>query len=234
MTHTFHEFPNSAGLDEYLASTIAHILEETVATRGHANLAVSGGRTPKEMFLKLSERNISWHNVNVVLVDERLTETESADSNEAMLRTCLLQNRASQASYYSIRPSAEVSNQSLSNISSNLLAAQAFPFDVLTLGMGEDGHTASLFPCANEIYQAMALDNPALLMRISPTTAPYDRISFTLQALLQSRHIFLHTLGLTKKQIIANALREDNVFEMPVRAFLNHPNINLEVCWAPR
>ncbi len=234
MTATIHEFPASGAIDDYLSSTIAHALEQAIITKGHANLAVSGGRTPREMLIKLAAHKLPWQQVNVVLVDERWTDIQSSDSNEHMLRDTLLQGPAADARYHSIRPEGEPNADSLADVSIRLLQADAFPFDVLTLGLGEDGHTASLFPCADEIYQAMSMDNPALLMRIRPTTAPYDRISFTLQALLQSRKVFLHATGQTKKQVIARALEGDNTLEMPVRAFLHHPSLDLEVCWAAR
>src|SRR5690606_10801527 len=120
-----------------------------------------------------------------------------------------------------------LNDDKLLRVEKKLLDAKAFPFDVLTLGMGDDGHTASLFPCAGEIYEAMAAANHRLLMKISPATAPYDRISFTLPALLQSREVFLHLTGPAKLEILKKASAGVNAIEMPVRAFIQHAALNL-------
>ncbi|MDT8399628.1 MAG: 6-phosphogluconolactonase [Pseudomonadales bacterium] len=234
MTQALHEFINSDLLNERLATEVAALLEAAIAARGFANLAVSGGKTPRNLYRILAKKNLAWSQVNLLLVDERWVANDSADSNEHMLRECLLQDAARAAHYISIRPGQELSAASLRDIENTLMNAQALPFDVLLLGMGDDGHIASLFPCADEIYPAMAADNPALLMKISPQTVPYDRISFTLKVLLQSRKTFLLLLGAGKRQILKQALAGDNIMQMPVRALLGARDLDLDIYWAPR
>lgn len=228
------EFATPAALDERLASEICSQLHEQIQIKGHANLAVSGGRTPVNLFQLLSGKDIDWSRVNVTLADERWTKTSSKDSNERILRDTLLQDKAASAHFIPLKQEGEPDRETLAEVERQLREASAFPFDVLTLGMGEDGHTASLFPSADEIYQAMDPDNPDLLCGIVPKTAPYDRVSFTLAALLQSRKIYLHLVGAAKLEVLARAEAGDNVMEMPVRAFLQHPDLDLDIYWAPR
>ena len=98
--------------------------------------------------------------------------------------------------------------------------------------MGEDGHTASLFPCSEQITVALALDNSDALMKVVPTTAPNDRITFTYAHLAQSKNIILHVCGEGKKVVLEKALASNNQKEMPIRAFLQNPDINTHVYWA--
>src|SRR5690554_3056422 len=93
-TKKFHEFPNPAALDDRLASEITNLLVEAIQERGHANLGVSGGRTPTGLFAMLRERAIDWRRVNICLVDERWVKTSSRDSNERTLRETLLVGEA--------------------------------------------------------------------------------------------------------------------------------------------
>lgn len=228
------EFTSPAALDERLASAISSLLMHEIQAKGHANLAVSGGRTPVGMFKLLCEKELDWSRVNLTLADERWVKTSSRDSNEKMLRETLLQSHAAAARFIPLKQGAELERGLLDDIERQLKEASAFPFDVLTLGMGEDGHTASLFPSADEIYEAMAPENPHLLTRIVPRTAPYDRVTFTLAALLQSRKVFLHLLGSSKLEVLGRAEEGDNPMEMPIRAFLQQPELDMEIYWAPK
>ena len=106
------------------------------------------------------------------------------------------------------------------------------PLDVLILGMGEDGHTASLFPCSDQIKQALSVDNTNSLMKVVPKTAPHERITFTFASLSQSKATFLHLAGAAKKDVLTKALAGNDVFEMPIRAFLQHSAINTQVYFA--
>ena len=115
----------------------------------------------------------------------------------------------------------------------NVAAANTIlPLDVLILGMGEDGHTASLFPCSAQIKQGLDINNENALMKVEPTTAPHQRITFSFASLSKSKNTFLHLCGESKKQVLDKALNGDDIFEMPIRKFLHTDNINTQVYWA--
>lgn len=222
-------------MNDRLASIISGLLQEEINRKGFANFAVSAGRTPMGLLNLLADKEVDWAKVNLTLADERWVKTSSRDSNEKELRETLLQGKAGAARFFPLRgESQDLDRRHLAGVEKTLLEAGAFPFDILTLGLGEDGHTASLFPCADEIYEAMDPGNPDLLARISPRTAPYDRITFTRAALQHSGKIFLHIIGATKLEVLKKAEDGDNPMEMPVRAFLKHPSLDLEIYWAPR
>jgi 6-phosphogluconolactonase len=104
------------------------------------------------------------------------------------------------------------------------------PFDVLILGMGEDGHTASLFPCSKELQAGLDLNSGKKYIAVQPTTAPHQRMSLTLPALLASSHIFLHLTGSAKQAVVAQALASTET-QMPIKAVLDRANVQL--MWAP-
>jgi 6-phosphogluconolactonase len=98
--------------------------------------------------------------------------------------------------------------------------------------MGEDGHTASLFPCSKQIEQGLDITNGNSLMKVEPSTAPHQRITFSFSALKQSKNVFLHLCGDNKKQVLDKALSTNNILEMPIRAFLQNDGIDTQIYWA--
>ncbi|XEH51463.1 6-phosphogluconolactonase [Edwardsiella tarda] len=111
------------------------------------------------------------------------------------------------------------------------LAAIPRPFDVVILGMGDDGHTASLFPGAENLFPALAMDSGRVCMGMTPLTAPLDRITLTLPALLDSQQIYLHLVGDTKRQVYLQAVGGVEVNEMPIRAVLQQSRTPVDVYW---
>ncbi len=108
----------------------------------------------------------------------------------------------------------------------------AKPFDVVILGMGDDGHTASLFPGATNLFPALDMKSGHLCMGMTPLTAPLDRITLTLPALLNSRQIFLHLVGEGKRAVYQQAQEGDDVNEMPVRSVLHQNKTPVDVFWS--
>lgn len=228
--YKFNEFKQRELLDSALADKVADILTKAIKSNGKASIAVSGGSTPKGFFHALSKKKLAWHAITITLADERWVDNDSTDSNTKLVHEHLLQNEAVQAKFFHLKEGEFLTDETLVDL--NLVAEQELlPLDVLILGMGEDGHTASLFPCSDEITQCLALDSPALL-KVTPKTAPHQRISFSLAALVKSKHTFLHITGFGKKQVLAAALAGQESTEMPIRAFLQTPDVNTQVYWA--
>ncbi len=222
-------FEDKKVLAKELAETIAGLLDKQIKDRGRAGLVVSGGSTPVPMFDVLSQQNIDWSKVWITLADERLVPVDHEDSNEAMVRAHLLKNRAKSANFvglYSDGPDVEAECE-------KRLKAARFPFDILILGMGEDGHVASLFPRADRLDEAVTCSSEKLCKKIKPLSAPHERLTLTLPALLQAKHIFLHITGKKKKMVLAKAFQEGSLRQMPVRYVLRRATSPIKVYWAP-
>ncbi|MCX5869247.1 MAG: 6-phosphogluconolactonase [Deltaproteobacteria bacterium] len=228
----FFEFPSSGMLVAALATRISDLLRDGIHRRGRASLAVSGGSTPIPLFARLAEMDLQWNKVTVSLVDERWVEPEARDSNENLVRTWLLRYKAAAARFIPMktRDATVVQGEEACAI---LQREIPLPYDCLILGMGNDGHTASLFPGAKNLEAAVDLHSGKICMAIQPPAAPYERMTLTLPAILNSRQLFLHLQGEEKKKVLARAREEGDAREMPVRFILRQETTPLAVYWSP-
>jgi 6-phosphogluconolactonase len=233
----FQGFQDGPSLAVGLARRIGSTLDAALAKRDFASLVVSGGSTPVPLFQALSRENISWRKVIVTLADERWVDPADHDSNENLVRRHLLQNRAAAAKFVGLKTEDITARAGEKSCEKRLLAIPR-PFDVLVLGMGDDGHTASLFPDAAELAGATDLDSGRLCMAMSPLTASHDRMTMTLPALLDANKIILLLTGRKKLKIFEKALAAeplslDVLSEMPIRYVLARAKSPVAVCWAP-
>jgi len=225
-----NNFETREQLDLALADKVSEILQQAISLKGKASIAVSGGSTPKGFFKVLSHKDIDWKKVTITLADERWVNINSDASNTRLVHENLLQNNASSAKFFHLKQGEVLCDETLADL--NVAANNALlPLDVLILGMGEDGHTASLFPCSTQIEKALDSNNENALMTVEPTTAPHQRITFSFASLSQSKNVFLHLCGDNKKQVLDKALNGDDVFDMPIRKFLHADNIDTQVYW---
>lgn len=229
--YQINDFNSRHHLDQALADNVSQILQSAIALKGKASIAVSGGSTPKGFFTVLSNKDIDWKKVTITLADERWVDINSDASNTRLVHENLLQNKAAVAKFFHLKQGDNLCEETLADLNiaaDNLL----LPLDVVILGMGEDGHTASLFPCSEQIQSGLDISNQSSLMKVEPKTAPHQRITFSFAALRQSKNIFLHLCGDSKKQVLNKALSDDDFFEMPIRAFLQDESIDTQVYWA--
>lgn len=222
------QFNDTNALNHNFASRLSAILQQAISERGAAYLVVSGGKTPQALFSTLSQTDLGWDKVTVLLADDRWLDDSQPDSNERLVKATLLQHYARAArfiSLYANTPSA------FDGVAQVLPRISALPtFDAVILGMGEDGHTASLFPCSAQISAGLADSAPDVLA-VKPATAPYERISLSKARLLNSRNIFLHLVGGNKHQVLQQALASTDELAMPIRAFLHHPTTHVVVMY---
>jgi 6-phosphogluconolactonase len=195
-----------------IAAHIANALRAAIATRGQASLAVSGGKSPIPMFEALCEQDLDWSQVNVVLVDERIVPRDHEASNTALVARHLLQGKAAAARFLPFfRELAPLFNaevlDALVDDAQIRIADLPWPLDVAVLGMGEDAHTASLFPGAPGYARAIATDQRLawVVPEQAPIPAPHARISFTLSALLAARELMLSIAGESKLVVYRQA-----------------------------
>ena len=127
-----------------------------------------------------------------------------------------------------MKSDANDANESVNAAESNL-ASMSQPFDALILGMGEDGHT--ILSLALNKYLTADMSSGRTCIAVQPTTAPHQRISLTLPALLNSRNIFLHLTGEKKKQVLLDAIENATEAQKPITAVVNRAPVTL--MWAP-
>lgn len=224
-------FTSSDELNQTFAKRITDILSDAITKRGQAYLVVSGGRTPQALFQKLSQADIDWSKVTITLADDRFLPDSEADSNERLVKASLLQHKAAQVAFISLYAPFDKAELAVPELLKRV--ADLPTFDAVILGMGEDGHTASLFPCSQEVRAGMAADAPALLA-VNPTTAPYQRISLSKTRLLNSRFLFLHLVGESKLKVLEQAMASHDELAMPIRAFLHHTDPQISVMFAAK
>ncbi|MGX9726368.1 MAG: 6-phosphogluconolactonase [Candidatus Electronema sp. VV] len=226
-----HSFPDQQTLVSALVEHLAAALRRDIAAQGRASLAVSGGSTPLPLFERLSALDIPWQNVLITLADERWVDAASPDSNEALVRRSLLRNRAAAATFIGLKTAAATAAAGAADCETRL-AALPKPFTAVILGMGNDGHTASLFPGAPQLAEAADLRCGTRCAALRPQTAPHERISLTLPALLDTREIILHITGPEKKAVLEQALSAGPSEEMPIRFILRQQTVPVAVYWA--
>lgn len=226
-----HTFADSHALNQQFAAELTTILRNAIEARGAAYLVVSGGRTPQALFLQLSQAELDWSKVTITLADDRFLPETEQDSNERLVKASLLQHHAAKANFISLYAEFDSAEQAIPTLLQRVAALPTF--DAVILGMGEDGHTASLFPCSAQIKQGLAQD-AADLLAVQPTTAPYQRVSFSKVRLLNSRALFLHLVGESKLRVLNEAQSGTDELAMPIRAFIHHTDVELSVMFAAK
>ncbi len=225
-------YADLGALSRALADQVEDSLAAAIAARGRASLAVSGGKSPIKFFESLRTRTLDWSRVSIALVDERWVDPADPDSNEKLVRDHLLKDAAAAARFSGLKNDAPTPDLGAAR------AWQTFaqiprPFDMVVLGMGDDGHTASLFP--NSPNLPLAIDPtaaPGCIAMVSPTV-PRARLSLNLSALLDSRHLILLINGEAKWQVYAAANEPGPAEQMPVRTVLRQQHTPIDVLWSP-
>jgi 6-phosphogluconolactonase len=228
----FIEFGHASGLNRELTERILQLLGDSIRHRGVASLVVSGGTTPVALFEVLSGEDLPWEKVVVSLADERWVDPGSPESNEHLVRTHLLKNKAAAAWFIGLKTPEDEAGAGEAACATRIRQIPA-PFDLLILGMGDDGHTASLFPGAAALPGALDMASEKICMAISPPAAPHDRMTLTLPALLNSRRIFVHIVGEKKRRVYERAIAGESPEEMPIRAILGQKTVPVTIWWAP-
>ena len=230
-TATYFAYPDAEAQAQGLAQAVAALLRHHISCQDHAVLAVSGGRSPIAVFEALSQIELPWHKVAVTLVDERWVPANHADSNGALVRRHLLQHHAALAQWQPLvaENADDLFFRQPENVAASVAAALANyrQPDVVLLGMGDDGHTASLFPSAPQLPAALAADAPALL-HTTPVSAPHERISLSLSAIATAANVLLAIGGSSKRRVLQQALAAHSA-ALPVGLVLNHPQVSAHI-----
>jgi 6-phosphogluconolactonase len=215
-------FPNITAAAEAAAWGIGRRLAEGLANHGRASLVATGGRSPGPVFDRLRDQpGIDWARVVVTLSDERCVAPDDEASNARLVRERLLVGEGARAHFLPLWPTPDPR------------ALEALtPFDAVMLGMGEDGHVASLIPGDPGLAAGMDPNGRELTVSVPAGLGkpPVARISLTLTALLQARAIFLLIAGDAKREVLARAAAGA---DLPVRALIAQPRVPVRVLWSP-
>lgn len=225
-----HEFENASALDAALTEFVAQRLRDATATRGGASLVVSGGRTPIEFFRRLAREPLPWRSITITLADERWVAPEHEDSNERLVRAHLLQGEACAAHFIALWNDAPTPEAAALTATQHVQRI-ARPFDAVVLGMGEDGHTASLFADAPELASALEVEADPACVATTPAHAPHRRLTLNRMALLDSRCIALHITGAHKHAVLERAMAPGALDELPVRCVVYQTKVPCHVFW---
>lgn len=223
-----HTFGDSGSQAEALAAAVAEALSEArAATPGDAGsrtLAVSGGTSPRRFFESLSRSPLDWNAVDVTLVDDRWVPEHDAASNATLVRSTLLQNAAASSRFLPLVDVSRELEQQVARLNRDPLYRQP---DVAVLGMGEDGHTASLFADAPEWAAVLGATNR--YVTVHPVVAPHARISLSMDALINTRRLFLLISGARKRQVLDQAVAGPN--NNAISKLANHKGVHIDVYW---
>lgn len=228
-----HAYADSTTLARALASAVACDLRDAILTRGVGLLALSGGSTPRQFLRELGRIRLDWSRVTVTLVDERWVAPDDARSNARLLRETLFTGVAAAARFEPLFEPARDPASALLRIARRI-DALPLPFDAVVLGMGNDGHTASLFPGSDTLLQALDPHGRERVVALSAPAAPEPRVTLTLPTLLATAALYLHIEGQEKRQVLARALDPQTRSEqMPIRAVIKCAGEPLRMYWCP-
>ncbi|MGH1362202.1 MAG: 6-phosphogluconolactonase [Calditrichia bacterium] len=221
------QYPDMQAAAHALAELLGADLKNAVAKKGQASLAVSGGRTPKLVFEKLRQLEIDWSKVTITLIDERWVAPDHPDSNEGLTRNYLMQGAAKEAVFVPMYGGEDTPMSGQENCEKRL-QDMSLPFDAAYLGMGPDGHFASLFPGdpAVHVTEGRCVGVPATGDRVA-------RMSLTAPTVMNSTTVYLLFSGADKHEKYAQAKTDGTVEEIPLRLVLRQNDTNVKVLMAP-
>ncbi len=228
----WHVFESREQMVAGLKSKVETVLADAVRTRGQASWAVSGGSTPKPLFEAMQQSVLEWQHVDVALVDERWVPFDHVRSNEAFVAGSLMKGRAASACLVGMKTDHTHAHLAVAEVNSRYRST-AQPFDSVLLGMGPDGHTASLFPGADGLQEAFEPGAPTCValtaIKSDVTGEEVERMSLSADAIAKSPHVALMITGEEKKAVLEEALGGDG--GLPVARL--HDMKPFDVYWAP-
>jgi 6-phosphogluconolactonase len=228
---SWHEFDDAEQVAGHLSDFVGRAIAARLDKDGKAAIAVSGGTTPIRFFQMLSGYELDWTKVTITLVDDRWVPESSSRSNARLARMYLLQRRAAAARFVPLVTGDETPEAGLDKVET-AVAALHLPFAAVVLGMGKDGHTASLFPGGDRLAPALAPPTGRHVETMRAEAAVDPRITLTLPVLLAADVIAIHIEGARKRAVLEAALLPGDVSDMPIRAVLAREPAP-DIFWCP-
>ena len=232
-------FKDRSSLLAQLQQDLCAQLESTLAHSARASLFLSGGSTPVPLYKNLASLPLPWQRLHVALVDERWVPLDSAASNERMLRETLLVDAAATVQFTGMKNALSLTgNEDAEAVDrcNALYAGLPHPYSAALLGMGPDGHAASLFPHAKGLAHALRVQEHCAAIHAieSAVTGQYtQRMTMTPWSLLQCERLFLLFTGDDKRAVYENAKTIADPVALPTAVFLQQTTAPVDVYWCP-
>ena len=230
----FIEFETREELAQQLADDVVARLQPDLETGTFGSIAFSGGSTP-ELFLKTLAAHPDYQSdmTYVALVDERDVAVDNPRSNEAFVRRSAGLQDHPDSEFLGLRREGFTAADTAAWADAKLREDEELPFDVVCLGLGEDGHTASFFPGDPHLAEVTDPNTERLFMALDSPALPEPRLTMTLPPIVQARFLVLQFHGEAKRAVFERALEDGPADDLPIRHVIRHPDARVHVYWAP-
>lgn len=226
---TENKFDSRIELIESLSQNVITILSKSIEERDCASMLLSAGSTPGPLYDKMSNADLNWAKTWFGLTDERWVEPDHDDSNEKLIRNSLLKNKAAQAHFLGLKSSHADPMAGQATVRENISNLPS-PFDITLLGMGEDGHVASLFPGLSGTMAALSPDNDQICAAIRKPDGETARMTVTLNALLLTKRVYLLFYG-SQKLAVYDRAKKAKTDQLPVSYLLHQTKVPISLYW---
>lgn len=219
----FYTFDHTDDYAHAATRAIEKVILETLSEKPDVNVAISGGSSPLPVYEKWSELLLPWNRINFFLVDERHVSLHS-DLNNARNLELAFKGKIDQSKEFVFFDTSKSPKEAVDEYEKNLRARGDFQIDLALMGLGSDGHTASLFPGSPGVHEK---EKWALATK-SPDPETPDRLTMTFPVLLNAKKVFFLIRGASKKEKIMEWLSgKESIDQIPATAFLNHPQLKV-------
>jgi 6-phosphogluconolactonase len=230
----WHEFSDREQFNKAIVQRLADTLQSASLTQKQILFGVSGGSTPMPVYEALAQKELAWNRIKILLVDERWVPITHSDSNEKNIRHAFSANTLAEKNIIGLW-SDKPELQTAANVADQKLAFLNDVLDVVVLGMGEDGHFASLFPTADNFDAAISKKGSRFILAISPMPdhAPHQRLSMSLAYIQRAKRIILAITGEKKRLVLQQAIAEGDLNKLPIAALFKANSPAVEIYWSP-
>lgn len=225
---TEHFFETRLEASTAAADRMAELLQKRMDGNGEASMVVSGGTSPRQCMAALANAPLDWSRVQVLLSDERWVPPDHQDSNEKLVRDTLLVGAAARAQFMPVYAGGVSPEERCEELQDPL---PVLPFSCSLIGIGTDGHFASLFPDAEQLKFGLDVESDRLYVPITTAASPHPRISMTLAAISRSDEITLLFFGEEKLDVYRQAKASTNGY--PLSRLLRQKRAPVRLFWAP-
>ncbi len=222
------ECADRTALAAAISAQIIADLETAIAKDGEASLIIPGGTTPVAVFEQLKATRIAWGKVTIIPCDERWVGSEHPDSNEGLIKRHLMTGAVAKAHFISLYRPTPTPAEAMNDVA-NTIATIRRPFSSVFLGMGEDGHFASLFPGRAQAAEALVPDMAAPIMVLAEPAKGHRRIGLTLAALIHCSHVLLAVTGAKKRIVLDRAIADISADTYPIAALLRQQRTPIDI-----